>query len=380
MKRVIIYLLAFTSIANSHGQFVDNSMTNLSEEVAHLKDKIKELQENQAQSEKAKYLRNYQMILYGIEIVKEMQMGIADITGARNQNILYKKIIDINNPTSEALGFQLIDVIDRMLEDNINGLVLPEGEKRRLRGQVGGLVDGIKRTFPPLQIIGSAVSMISSFTTYKAKLEKLDRKTDSIVVKASYPITKEIIARMNNQISPYIDFYSQLNKTNSTYENALYGHVIEYRDFIEEVNALNTILRSTIDMDRSIGEQINTLFDLTNSSKLDFNYKQVNDSDTIRNLAGNCLNIYNIVERYKKFTSDFIAIQEDFYKDNLELLESNAKKLPIKNDVMIDKMIKDLVNIKKGNASENIAGFDESYRAKVKSIQTKLYALNRTRL
>src|SRR5207249_4338227 len=379
MKRLLVILLMFSGLqAMSQGNSEINT-NNLVDEVAKLKDVIKGLQENEIQSEKIKYLRNYQLVLYGIEIIKEIKQGTVEISSARSQNILYKKIIDINNPSSDALGFQLMDVIDKTLEDNINALPLVDGEKKRLKGQVSGLVEGLKRTFPPLQIISSAVSMISSFTTYKTRMERLDRKTDSIIVEASYPITKEIISKINLQMAPYIDFYNQLNKVNSTYENALYNHVIEYKDFIDEVANLQTTLEGALDMNESIGEQINNVFDLANSSRQDFDYKKINENDKIRNLAGNCLSVFDLVERYKKFTSDFIAIQDGFYRDYISLLEERAKKLPIKDDDRIAKLITDLNNIKKGNPSENIIGFDETYKSKLKSITTKVVALNRTR-
>ena len=379
MKRLLVILLMLCGVQGRPQGNSEITTGNLADEVAKLKEVIKGLQENEIQSEKIKYLRNYQLVLYGIEIVKEIKQGTIEISSARSQNILYKKIIDINNPSSDALGFQLMEVIDKTLEDNINALPLVDGEKKRLKGQVSGLVEGLKRTFPPLQIISSAVSMISSFTTYKTRMERLDRKTDSLIVEASYPITKEIISKINLQMAPYIEFYNQLNKINSTYENALYNHVIEYKDFIEEVSNIQTTLEGSLDMNESIGEQINGVFDLANSSRQDFDYKKINENDKIRNLAGNCLSVFDMVERYKKFTSDFIAIQDGFYRDYISLLEEKAKKLPIKDDDRIAKLITDLNNIKKGNPSENVIGFDETYKSKLKSITTKVVALNRTR-
>src|SRR5204863_9896467 len=163
MKKLLIILLVLAGFQGKPQGNTDINTSNLADEVAKLKEQIKGLQENEIQSEKVKYLRNYQLVLYGIEIVKEIKQGTVEISNARSQNILYKKIIDINNPSSDALGFQLMDVIDKTLEDNINALRLVDGEKKRLKGQVSGLVDGLKKTFPPLQIISSVVGMISSF-------------------------------------------------------------------------------------------------------------------------------------------------------------------------------------------------------------------------
>jgi len=379
MKKLLIILAVFSAVhARPQGSSEINT-SNLADEVARLKEQIKSLQENEVQSEKIKYMRNYQLVLYGIDIIKEIKQGTVEISNARSQNILYKKIIDINNPASDALGFQLMDVIDKILEENINALPLADGEKKRLKGQVSGLVEGLKKTFPPLQIIGSVVGMISSFTSYKTRFEKLDRKTDSLVVEATYPITKEIIAKINLQLAPYIDFYTELNKINSTYENALYNHVIEYKDFMDEVDNLQLTLANGLDMNQSIGEQINNLFDLANSSRQDFDYKKINENDKIKNVAGSCLSVFDLVDRYKKFTSDFVAIQDGFYHDYISLLGDKAKKLPIKDDERITKLVADLNNMKNGNPAENAMGFDEAYKSKLKSITTKVVALNRTR-
>src|SRR5437762_4154111 len=150
MKRLLVILLMLCGVQGRPQGNSEITTGNLADEVAKLKEVIKGLQENEIQSEKIKYLRNYQLVLYGIEIVKEIKQGTIEISSARSQNILYKKIIDINNPSSDALGFQLMEVIDKTLEDNINALHLVDGEKKRLKGQVSGLVEGLKRTFPPL--------------------------------------------------------------------------------------------------------------------------------------------------------------------------------------------------------------------------------------
>src|SRR5438552_17665753 len=202
MKRLLVILLMFSGLqAMSQGNSEINT-NNLVDEVAKLKEVIKGLQENEIQSEKIKYMRNYQLVLYGIEIIKEIKQGTIEISSALSHNILYKKIIDVNNPSSDALGFQLMDVIDKCLEENINALPLVDGEKKRLKGQVSGLVDGLKKTFPPLQIISSVVGMISSFTTFRTRMEKLDKRTDSLVVEASYPIIKELISKINYKLTP----------------------------------------------------------------------------------------------------------------------------------------------------------------------------------
>lgn len=380
MKQLLITATLLVAVFYLKAQVpASTAIVDVNAEIERLKVSIRELQEDKLQSEKIKYHRNYQLLLYGIEIIKEIQLGTVEIAGARSQNILYKKIMDINNPSSDALGFQLIDVIDKVLDDNLSALPMVSNEKKRLKNQAAGLLEGLKNSFPPLQIIGSTIGMVSSFTSFNTRVEKLGRRADTMIVEATNPISKEVIGKFNSQLTPYIEFYNQLNKINTAYENALYSHVITYKDFIEEVNGLKTYLETSLNMNESIGEQINALFDLANSSKQDFDFAKINDNEKIRNIAGPCMNVYNLVERYKKFTSDFVAIQQDFYKDNIALLETRARKLPFKDDSKISALVTDLNNIQKGNPQEHIAGFDEAYKQKVQSITTKLYALNRTR-
>ncbi len=376
----ILFLTAFIGICSwSQGDNVD-PVKDLAIEITKLKEAIKQMQENELQTDRSKYQKNYQLIVNGIEIIKEMHQGTLEITGARSQNILYKKLIDINNPSSDALGFQLIDVMDKILEENINLLPLVDKEKKRLRGQVSNLFDGLKKTFPPLQIMSSAFSLISGFSSYMPKIEKLGRKTDSLIVDVTNPISKEIIQKINTQLQPYIIFYTELNRTNSAFETALYQHEIQYRDFIEELTALKDNMDKKLNLNESIGGQINDIFDLANSSSIDFNYKQKLENETVKDLVGTCINVFDLVDRYKKFTNDFIIIQDDFYRNNLLILDKIAKNLPYKDIAKIDQLIADLNLLKNGSPVDSRGGFDASYKQRLKSIVAKLYSINKLRM
>ena len=381
MKRFSILFLAILISIYSWSQGDNGESTkDLAVEISKLKEAIKQMQENETQSDKAKYQKDYQLIVNGIEMIKEMYQGVLEITGARSQNILYKKLIDINNPASDALGFQLMDVMDKAIGDNVSLLPIADNEKKRLRGQVSNLVEGLKKTFPPLQIMTSAISLISGFNTYAPRIEKLSKKTDSLIVDVTSPISKEVMQRINNQLQPYVIFYSELNRTNGAFETALYQHEIQYRDFIDELTTLKNDVEKKISLNESIGGQINDLFDLVNSSSVDFNYKQKLENDSIKELIASCINVFDLVDRYKKFTNDFIIIQDDFYKNNLMILDKIAKNLPYKDVTKIDQMVTDLNQLKNGNAADKSGAFDASYKQRLKSILAKLYSINKLRL
>lgn len=133
-------------------------------------------------------------------------------------------------------------------------------------------------------------------------------------------------------------------------------------------------------MGESVSTQVIELFDLTNSSAQDFNYKSKLENEPIRELAGNCMNVFELVDRYKKFTNDFVTIQDDFYRNNLELLTKKAKYLPYRDVAKIDQLITDLDLLKNGNSATNTAGFDASYKMRLKGLLAKLYAVNKLRM
>ena len=386
MKQFSTLLIALlvTLFTVAQGTMVSTSVSgqtmDVQAEITKLKSLLSELKENEQQSDRAKYQKNYQLIINGLDIVKEMHQGTMEITGARSQNLLYKKLIDINNPSTDVLGFQLLDVLINTLENNISLLPLLEKEKSRLKNQVSNIFEGLKKMVPPLQIITSAISIVSSFTTYQPRIEKLSKKADSLVVDVTNPVTKQVMQKITAQLEPYISFYTELNRTNAAFENALYQHQIEYRDFIDELNTLKDLVEKKINLNESLSEQINRVFDITNSSALDFNYKEKLDKDTVQDLLGNCLGIYELVDRYKKFTNDFIVIQDDFYQANLQILQTIAKNLPFKDAGKIDGLISELNQLKNGDPATKTAAFDASYKLRLKSILTKLYSVNKLRI
>ncbi len=201
-----------------------------------------------------------------------------------------------------------------------------------------------------------------------------------MVVDVTNPITAPIIKKISDQLLPYIDFYTELNKNNSMFENALYQHAVQYRDYMEEVNTLKENIEKSININESIGSKINDLFDISNSSSPDFDYKTKLNNETLKELVGNCISVFDLVDKYKKFANDYMIIQDDFYKNNLAILEKKAKRLPFKDENKINQLISDLSQLKNGNPSENITGFDVSNKMRLKSILAKVNIINRLRI
>ena len=122
---------------NTYSQVNADSVANLSndfgKEISSIKDLVLNLKIKSEQTEKSQYDKNYQLIIRGVDMIQELHNGSLQILTARNQNIFTKKVADINNPSSDALGFQLLDVIIKSVEENIANLTtIEKPEKARL--------------------------------------------------------------------------------------------------------------------------------------------------------------------------------------------------------------------------------------------------------
>ena len=355
---------------------VDTLSLELTKDLMTLKETVSALKNKEEESQKGKYLKSYQLVLRGLDIIQELYSGTLQIQSARSQNIFYKKVMDMNNPSSNALGFQLLDVIVKSIEDNIAALPIPPPDKGRLTSSVSNLVDNVKAVFPPLNILSNVLSMVSSFSIFKPRAEK---KNDNSIETVN-PIGKDILGKIKNQLLPYIEFYSELDKINSKFQNALYQHQVQYKDYIENLYSLKQdIENSSIDFKVVLADQLNTIFEYNKMSSADFDFIAKNKDEKIKKLKLNAYSVFDLVDVYKKFSNDFVLIQNDFYQSYIQVLEKKVMWLPVKDDSKVTQLVQDLNNTKNGNETEGIVGFDVTYKQRLGSIIAKLAKMNEIR-
>jgi len=355
---------------------VDTLSIALTNDLQTLKATVSSLKSKSEESEKGKYLKKYQLILRGLDIVQELYAGTLQIQSARSQNIFYKKVMDMNNPSSNALGFQLLDVIVKSVEQNIETLPIPQPDKQRLTGTVSNLVDNLKTVFPPLNIISNILSVVSSFSIFKPKMER----KNEFSVESSNPIGKDILDKIRNQLVPYIEFYSELDRVNMKFQNAIYQHVVQHKDYIENLYSVKLEIESSgIDFKAVLGDQLNKIFEYDKMSSANFDFISKNKDEKIKKLTINSYSVFDLVDEYKKFSNDFVLIQNDFYQSYIQVLEKSVMRLPIKDDSKISQLVQDLNSTKNGNEAEGIVGFDVAYKQRLSSIISKVGKMNEIR-
>jgi len=380
-----VVCIALLTACNNSSDKKDTTPVVLMDEIRVLKEQVIALNSKSgggvgsseviAQLERDKYQKNYQIIIRGIEIINDLNTASREILNARSQNIFSKKITDINNIQSEALGFQLTEVILQSIRSNIEQLPVEKPQKDRLMSQVSNFMDVIKGVFPPVNIISNVLSAVSNFTIFKSKFIKISRNEDSISTESINPVSKEVLKKITEQLLPYIKFYDQLNTANLKYETALNLHIVQNKDYIESITVLSDGIKEIIDLDNSIIDQVNTLLETQKSGAPGFDFALKNSDEKIRKLVVACYSVFDLVDKYKKFTNDFINILIDYHNMNITILQS-AKQLPIKDDMKIEQMIADLNSIRNGDPAKGLVSFEEIYKKRLGTILNKLKKMN----
>jgi hypothetical protein len=308
---------------------------------------------------------------------------IVDVSSDRAKAQAYNLIVRANNPTNTELGFSLVNVIESSLDEVLSAENIVEDQKNRLKGGIKNLLAGLSKAFPPLSIITSVVSTLSSFQIpfierIKTNIGRRGRELDSIAVKAINPITDKILEKFANKIQPYIHFYSNLEKINNTFEDDLLFHKLTYNDFIRDVKELILYIKSNISIDvatEDITAAINTLFDYSSSNNKRFDFQAINFKPEIKKLKGLYLNVSELIKTFNKFYLEYKTIVNKNFDNNIKEFEA-AKELPQKDIGKINGYISKINILRNGDLGNNEKGFNDQFKDKIQMLSNKITAIS----
>jgi hypothetical protein len=101
--------------------------------------------------------------------------------------------------------------------------------------------------------------------------------------------------------------------------------VVQYKDYIETLYTIKQNIEKYIDLNNSIADQVNKIFEYDKHVTAGFNYKAVLATEQVKSLKIDAYSVFDLVEQYKKFTNDFVLIQNDFYLSNINILEKKPE-------------------------------------------------------
>src|SRR3954468_13268260 len=117
-------------------------MRRLERELQSLKQYVDSQQSESKKKAADIFEANYNKMLHTAELVNELYDAVDLIEKDKKEQIAYNKINQANNPTSDILGFKLVDVINNTLDETLkeNSSNIPEPEKKPIRSIVSNLV------------------------------------------------------------------------------------------------------------------------------------------------------------------------------------------------------------------------------------------------
>src|SRR3954454_21054411 len=248
-------------------------MRRLERELQSLKQYVDSQQSESKKKAADIFEANYNKMLHTSELINELYDAVDLIERDKKEQITYNKINQANNPTSDILGFKLVDVINNTLDETLkeNNNKIPEPQKKPIRSIVSNLVMALGKSFPPLQLFTSVVSTISTFTVPAltvdnpdSKVRKVSDVTNNVSVSPA-PLDSAFITSFSNKMAPYINFYLNLNKINTNLEDELNVHSFNYGDMFTRIKQMRSDFEKNTSIDMSgSANSLNSLNKLMN--------------------------------------------------------------------------------------------------------------------
>lgn len=143
---------------------------------------------------------------------------------------LFTKLMQANNPTSDILGFRFTEIIFSSSEKHFKNVLKEERDKKRFSQVVCKIIDNpvvssLANTNPVTSVVASIISVVASFTTSRAEVEKEGGRIKNVTVEQQDAFENKGISAFQNELKVYIDFYDAL--------------IISSRNYLEGLNALN---------------------------------------------------------------------------------------------------------------------------------------------
>ncbi len=370
-----------TTIASVQRDSTIEKMRRLERELQSLKQFVDSQQSESKKKAADIYEANYNKMLHTSELVNELYDAVDLIERDKKEQITYNKINQANNPTSDILGFKLVDVINNTLDETIkeNNSKIPEPQKKPIRSIVNNLVLALGKTFPPLQLFTSVVSTISTFTipalavdNPDSKVRKVSDVTNNVRVSPA-PLDSSFVNSFSNKMGPYITFYLNLNKINTNLEDELNVHSFNYGDMLTRIQQMRSDFEknTSIDMSGSANSlnALNKLMNYRNSGNSSFRYDEYNSKREVRYVTNLLPDLYDYVKQFNEYSKQYIYIVARNINNNKEQLKL-ALQLPKSDSSRINALIQEISD--KQNGPE---GFLTKYNSKIDEINQEIKTL-----
>ncbi len=355
-------------------------LRTLDQDVLELKDFVREQRTHQALTERQLYNRNYNRLLSMAELLRELKATIDLVESDREQIGVYNKISQANNPTSDILGFKLTDIIKNSLEKTLDERKIEADKVLPINNVVNNLIHGLGAAFPPLQLMSSVVAGLSAFTDKAFALNptqanrRIRYARDLALQGSTTTLDTLFIGSFTRRLAPYVNFYIELNRINTGFDEELAKFSFFYSDISQNINTLIDAFErnTTISLSGNITNQVNALMNFHLSGSDRFNHAEINRRPEITYVTRVLEPTTEFVKVFNEYARQYLFLTNRNIENNKAQL-ANAKRLPNSNHAAIDLLIAEIDLKQRG--SETSLGFINRYNRNISRITSKIQDL-----
>ncbi|MGM5470344.1 hypothetical protein ACS386_08700 [Flavobacteriaceae bacterium LMO-SS05] len=329
----------------------------------HLK-YLKDWQIQTSLNETLNYNNNYNNVINALNIINEVNKTYDALYKDRRTAEAYNILISVNNPESEVLGFKFSDIVLKSVTKRLDSVDDLKGNDKTLFTQgITKLVNGISSLINPTNLIGSAITFISSFVPSRIQTALKD------------PLGKDFIDKFKEDQKPYILYYSTLDRYNGIFNEDLYNLDSKHSNLKRDINNYirNYVTEIHIDLNQPITSQVNTIFEFSNSGKTTFNHAAYNSKSEINKVIQSLPELKLLVSKLNDYYEDYNRIILQNFSRNIQLLES-AKELPDAKVSSIQKLEAALSELLNGKSNDSENGFSTKFKQNITQLSNYVRA------
>lgn len=362
--------------------------------ISSLSNKVENIEKNNLNSRKDDYNSKSKLIKAQLNLLRELKETTITIMGDRDVMKSNTYISQINNPTTNTLGFSFVEVVNENLEsvlteylnNPLNGNPAVEKFKQKKNSflsRIKSIVSLVAPIFPPLEIVNRITNKLENHVESVTSWVDGSRSSNAknLIIENETVFKPVIIKKFTEKLKLYITFYRKLSNTNDTFLSDIETNEIKYNPLISNINDIIASIEKASDIEfndiNSLENQVDLLFESNTERKNVSFYKRVVEKEAVKMILNKLRSTINLVEYMNKFHLDYQIIVLKNYDNYLKSLDGalilpKADKVKINN---IKKIIKDTRDGVEGDATKN--GFVNKYAINLRSVNTYLEMLEK---
>lgn len=336
---------------------VQAEIDQLKAEVAELTKRNEALEAAETNRLKKEYNHFRSHILQVVDKGDVLEKDFDNLIDQMETDDLYMKLIEMNNPSADVLGFRFIEVVQKLATDHLLG-DLNNHDKIRLNHVIE---DTIKPPFlqllaqatPITHLISRVVSKVANF------VKSVKGKGRSIVPSIDKAFDDAKIGAFKTALSKYVIFYDALLQATGNYKADVEKLKTHKEELILRLENYYANFLANLEIEASDQEKLDKVINrFPKDNNIDKNeaFLQVMANEANQQAYQISLKFPELKKRIHQFEIQYHTIMEEFFTQNLATLETatelaaKPKKLKdLKKDISkkitsLNKEIKELKN------------------------------------